>query len=79
MRTLGQGLPTRGVVIALQAFDAGRWRTFVDTRTDRRGRWSASNRFSGRPGTYPVRLRIRRQARFPFVLGVSRTVRVTVR
>ncbi len=79
VRTLGAGLPIRGVVIALQAFDAGRWRTFVDTRTDRRGRWSAFNRFSGRPGTYPVRLRIRRQARFPFVLGVSGTVRVTVR
>jgi hypothetical protein len=47
--------------------------------TDRRGRWSGSNQFSGRPGTYPIRLRIRRQARFPFVLGYSRVVRVTVR
>ena len=79
VRTLGQPLPTRGLVIALQGFDRGRWRTFDDLRTDRRGRWSGSNQFSGRPGTYPIRVRIRRQSRFPFALGYSRAVRVSVR
>jgi hypothetical protein len=79
VRSLGQGFPTRGVILSLQGFEKGRWNTFFDTRTDRRGRWSASYGFSGRPGTYPVRVRIRRQARFPFVLGSSRAVRVHVR
>jgi hypothetical protein len=79
IRTLGQPLPGRGLLVALQGFDRGAWHTFADTRTDGRGRWSASNAFSGRPGTFPVRLRIRRQSRFPFALGYSRVVRVTVR
>jgi hypothetical protein len=30
-------------------------------------------------GTYPIRVRIRRQARFPFVLGYSPAVRVRIR
>lgn len=79
VRSLGQPFPTRGVILSLQGFEGGRWNTFFDTRTNRRGGWSAAYRFSGRPGTYPVRVRIRRQARFPFVLGSSRAVRVRVR
>jgi hypothetical protein len=43
------------------------------------GRWAATYGFSGRPGAYPVRVRIRRQADFPFVLGRSRAVRIAVR
>jgi hypothetical protein len=79
VRSLGQPLPTRGVILSLQGFERGRWNTFLDTRTNRRGRWSATYGFSGRVGTYPVRVRIRRQSRFPFVLGTSRAVRVRVR
>jgi len=79
VRRAGQPLPPRGLLVILQGFDAGRWRTFADTRTDARGRWATPYRFSGNPGTYPVRARLRRQARFPFVLGYSRTVRVRVR
>jgi hypothetical protein len=79
VRSLGQPFPTRGVILALQGYEDGRWNTFFDTRTNRRGRWSVSYGFSGRPGTYPIRVRIRRQSRFPFVLGTSPTVRVRVR
>ena len=69
----------RGLVVILQGREAGRWRTFDDTRTDRRGRWHATYRFSGRAGSYPVRARIRRQAGYPYELGYSRAVVVRVR
>jgi hypothetical protein len=76
---LGQPVPTRGLVIILQGREGGAWRTFEDTRTNAGGRWAVAYRFRGRPGTYPIRAKIRRQSRFPFVLGYSRTVRVRVR
>ena len=67
----------RGLVVVLQGREGGKWRTFSDARTHRKGRWHVSYRFSGRPGSYPIRLRIRRQAGFPFELGYSR--RLTIR
>ena len=68
-----------GLVVVLQGKEHGRWRTFADTRTGRGGRWRASYRFSGRPGDYPIRVRIRRQANLPYVTGYSRRVTVHVR
>jgi hypothetical protein len=68
-----------GLVVVLQGKEAGKWRTFADTRTGRGGRWRASYRFSGRPGDYPIRVRIRRQANLPFVTGYSKRVTVHVR
>jgi hypothetical protein len=65
--------------VILQGREDGRWRTFADTRTSRRGRWKASYRFRGVPGNYPVRARIRRQAGYPYELGYSRAVVVRVR
>ena len=44
-----------------------------------KGRWSSTYRFAGRPGRYPVRLRIRREDVFPYELGYSRSVVVRVR
>ena len=79
LRTSGQPIPDRGLVIILQGRDHGRWLTFADTRTNRRGRWRTSYRFRGNPGQYPVRARIRRQAGFPFELGYSKRVTVSVR
>jgi len=79
VRSLGEPFPARGLILTLQGYEHGRWNTFFDTRTDGRGRWSAAYGFSGRPGAYPVRVRIRRQADFPFVLGRSRAVRIAVR
>ena len=67
----------RGLVVVLQGREGGKWRTFEDARTHKKGRWHVSYRFSGRPGSYPIRLRIRRQAGFPFELGYSR--RLTIR
>jgi hypothetical protein len=67
-----------GLVVVLQGHEQGRWRTFADTRTRANGRWRASYRFSGRPGRYPIRLRIRRQTGLPYETGYSRKVVVRV-
>jgi hypothetical protein len=74
-----RGAAAANLVVVLQGKEQGRWRTFADTRTGARGRWRASYRFSGRPGAYPVRVRIRRQANLPYETGVSRRVTVHVR
>ena len=79
IRRAGQPLPLRGLVVVLQGRAGGVWQTFADTRTTRAGRWKASYRFRGQPGTYPVRLRIRRANTFPFELGYSPTTSVRVR
>ncbi len=78
LRTRGQRIPGRGLVLVLQGRESGQWRTFEDTRTTRKGRWRVSYRFSGRPGTYPIRVRIRKQSGFPFELGYSRALRIRV-
>jgi hypothetical protein len=66
------------LVVVLQGKERGRWRTFADSRTTAGGRWRASYRFSGRPGAYPIRVRIRRQANLPYETGVSKRVTVHV-
>ena len=63
LRNRGQRIPGRGLVLVLQGRERGKWRTFEDTRTNRKGRWHVSYGFSGRPGSYPIRVRIRRQSR----------------
>ncbi len=76
----GGYVPKRGKLIELQAFDAGRWRTFATVRTNRKGRFSA--RYSFKHITVPRSYRFRARSRFepgyPFLLGVSRSVRVSV-
>lgn len=74
-------IPDGGKLIDLQAFYRGRWRTFATPRTDARGRWSYDYRFGATRGvvTYRFRARIRREAAYPYELGRSRVVRVTVR
>jgi hypothetical protein len=67
------------LVVVLQGKENGKWRTFADARTGNAGRWSAAYRFSGRPGDYPIRARIRRQANLPYETGHSRRVTVHVR
>jgi hypothetical protein len=74
-------IPDGGKLIDLQAFYRGRWRTFATPRSDERGRWSYDYRFEATRGTitYRFRARIRREAAYPYELGHSRVVRVTVR
>jgi hypothetical protein len=74
-------VPDGGKLIDLQAFYRGRWRTFATPRTDSLGRWLYDYRFEATSGvvTYRFRARIRREAAYPYELGRSRIVRVTVR
>ena len=80
LRALGTSLPPGGKIVDLQASQRGRWSTVATTRTTGpNGAWSALARFRGTPGAYPVRLRIRREALFPYELGYSASVVVRVR
>ena len=80
LRALGAALPPGGKIVDLQASQRGRWSTVATTRTrGAYGAWSAVARFRGTPGRYPVRLRIRREALFPYELGYSASVVVRVR
>jgi len=74
-------VPDGGKLIDLQAHYRGRWRTFATPRTDAAGRWSYPYRFEATRGLviYRFRARIRREAAYPYELGHSRVVRVTVR
>lgn len=67
-----------GLVVVLQGRENGSWHTFADAKTNQRGKRHASYRFSGRSGSYPIRLRIRRQAGLPYETGYSRTIVVRV-
>ena len=80
LRALGAALPPGGKIVDLQAAQRGRWSTVATTRTrGPDGAWRAVARFRGTPGRYPVRLRIRREALFPYELGYSAPVVVRVR
>ena len=76
----GGYVPRRGKLIELQAYDAGRWRTFRTVRTNRSGSFRTSYSFkhvlSSR--SYRFRARARYEPSYPFLLGTSRTVRVRV-
>jgi hypothetical protein len=77
-RLRGGHVPARGKIVVLQGREDGRWRTFANTRTDRRGRFHARYRFRGVPGTYPVRALIPADASYPFAAGTSRAVAIRV-
>jgi hypothetical protein len=80
-RLAGGHVPDGGKLIDLQAYYRGGWRTFATPRTDSRGRWFYRYRFGATRGTvrYRFRARIMREAAYPFELGYSRRVEVTVR
>jgi hypothetical protein len=74
-------VPDGGKLIDLQAFYRGQWRTFATPRSDGRGNWSFRYRFEATRGLvrYRFRARIRREAAYPYELGYSRAIAVTVR
>jgi hypothetical protein len=77
----GGRIPVRGKLIDLQARELGRWHTFATVRTKVSGAFTAHYRFhSGAPRrTYPMRVRVRSDASYPYGLGYSRSVDVRVR
>jgi hypothetical protein len=80
-RLAGRPLPDGGKLVDLQAYFRRRWRTFATPRTDSVGRWRYRYRFEATRGVVRYRFRalIRREAAYPYELGRSRVVRVTVR
>jgi hypothetical protein len=71
--------PQAGKLVDLQAFDRGRWRTFATARArGSKGTWRSTYRFGKSPGRYRVRLRIRREAVFPYDLAYSKSIAVRV-
>ncbi len=79
-RLIGRPLPADGKLVELQAHYRDRWRTFAVTRTGSGGHWAHRYRFEATVGrvTYPFRARIPRERSYPYALGHSAVVRVTV-
>ena len=79
-RLIGGHVPRAGKLVELQALVGAGWRTFATVRTGRRGRLRHRHRFAttsaGR--TYRLRLRVPREAAYPFEAAVSRAVAVHV-
>jgi len=80
-RLKGKPIPKDGKVLALQAFDGGRWRNFPQVvTTNKNGSWTARLKFERTQGTYTykIRARIFRDSSYPYETGVSRTIRITI-
>jgi hypothetical protein len=80
-RLRGGYVPSRGKLVELQAFDDGRWRSVRTVRTNARGAFRYTYRFSRGAARkrYPFRAVVRSESGYPFVLGTSRRVNVRVR
>jgi hypothetical protein len=67
-------------VVELQVRKGASWMTFRSTRL-RNGRFTERYRFTRTRGqaTYVFRARVRQEAGFPFLTGVSKSTKVTVR
>src|SRR5215207_2189954 len=79
-RLLGGHVPRAGKLVELQARVGRGWRTFATVRAGRGGRLGYTHDFApGSAGrTYWIRLRVRREAAYPFEAGTSRAVAVRV-
>ena len=80
-RLKGGLIPPDGKLVELQVFTRRRWRTFAQPRADAAtGRWSFQYRFEAVRGRvrFRFRARIRRETSYPFHVGTSRDVAVTV-
>ena len=72
-------LPAGGKVVELQAFERGRWRTFKTLRTGKGGLFRTSYRFGAATrGAFPMRVRVVREAAYPFEPARSKPVVVRV-
>ena len=80
-RLRGRDIPPEGKLVELQVLLRGKWRTFATTRADLRGFWRYDYRFDGTRGvqTYRFRVRVPREATYPYESGVSRVIKVRVR
>ena len=76
-------IPARGVPLIFQGrMGTGPYTTFADGRANGKGRFSVGYRFrsgASRGRTFSFRVKLRGDARFPYVLGYSKRVTVRVR
>ena len=79
-RVRGHPIPSTGKLLQLQVFSRGHWLTFATPRANVRGRWRYRYRFTATRGVtrYRFRVRLPREAGYPFHPGTSRTVGVKV-
>lgn len=79
-RLRGGHVPREGKLLQLEAFYRDRWRTFAVVRSSSSGRWGYRYRFEATRGRvrYPIRVRVPRERGYPYVVGRSRVVNVTV-
>ena len=69
------------MLVVLQAFEGGRWRSFRTVRTQRKGgRFSTRYRFTrtGGPKTFRFRALVRRQIGYAYSTAARRAARVRV-
>jgi hypothetical protein len=76
----GEPLPAVGKLLQLQVFSRGGWLTFATPRADPRGNWHHDYRFTATRGItrYRFRVRIPREAGYPYESGTSKAVNVRV-
>lgn len=74
-------IPAAGKLVELQVRLSGRWQTFRTSRSDQAGNWTIPYRFKRSRGVqhYRFRVRLPKEAGYPFELGASRLLRVRVR
>ena len=70
-RLLGGYVPQPGAFVVVEAFDRGHWRSIATVRTDNLGRWRTTYTVNGGSGKYPIRVRIPRQAGYPWAASVT--------
>lgn len=77
---IGRPVPRHGKLVEVQAHFRGRWRTISAVRARRDGSWRFRYVFrtTGLRTAYRMRARVPVEAGYPFAVGVSRPVRVTV-
>jgi len=77
---VGRPVPRHGKLVEVQAHFRGRWRTISAVRARRDGRWRFRYVFrtTGLRTGYRMRARVPVEAGYPFAVGASRPVRVTV-
>jgi hypothetical protein len=72
-------LPAGGKVVQLEAFERGRWRTFKTVRTGKGGVFRTSYRFGAATrGAFPMRVRVVREAAYPYEPATSERIVVRV-
>lgn len=76
----GEPLPAVGKLLQLQVFSRGTWLTFATPRADGRGNWHHEYRFTATRGVtrYRFRVRVPREAGYPYEAGASKPVKVKV-